>query len=461
MRDQQRLAREARPMHSKRLLAATSLGLLAALNAGCELRTGETVARAEAVGTPIARVITVLPVREGVRRIAEQPGQIEAFESTPLHAKLAGFVQSVSVDIGDRVKKGQVLAELRVPEVEADLKQKRASVEQAEAERKQAEANVEVAQAGVSSAEANVIEIQAGIRRAEADVSRWRAEYSRVHQLAQERALVGSLVDETKSKLGAAQATRDEASAQVKSSEAALAEAKARLDKARSDVEAAASRIEVAQFEAERAEAMTGYREIEAPFDGVVVRRRVDTGHLTTPGTTGEPLFVVARHDVVTISVGVPEAAAPFVNPGDEAQIRLLALDDRTFAGKVTRTAWALDSETRTLQAEIDFPNPDNTLRPGFYVYVTIIAENHQDALTVPATAIIKEEGKAFCVTVEGGHAKRREIKVGLTEGNRTEVLSGLNADEKVVEANAASLADGQPVEVSTPPHDSPAPAKS
>ncbi|WP_165074388.1 efflux RND transporter periplasmic adaptor subunit [Paludisphaera rhizosphaerae] len=397
--------------------------------------------------SPVAKVATVVPERATVRRIAEQPGQIESVELTPIHAKLAGYVQTVLVDIGDRVKAGQVLAELRIPEIEAELRQKRAMIGQAEAERKQDAAAVEVAQAEVESAEAKVVEIRAGIRRTEAEIERWSAEFARVQQLAQERALVGSLVDETRSKLGAAQAARDEVNAQVRSGEAAVVRAKAMLDKARADVLAADSHVEVARFDAEQAEAMASYTKIQAPFDGVVVRRKVDRGQLTTPGTSGEPLFLVARHDVATISVGVPEADAPFVNPGDPARVRLLALGDKTFEGTVTRTAWALDSATRTLLVEIDLPNPEEVLRPGLYAYATIIADEHAGVLTLPASAVFKDGGKSFCVVVKDGRATRREIQVGLTEGKRTEIASGIGPDSQVVEANSASLTDGQPVE--------------
>jgi len=442
-------------MPTRRCLAEasfTALSTLALLSSGCVKPTGEATARAgTASSPPLVQVTTVTPERMTIRRTSEQPGQIEAVEVTPIHVKLTGYVRTVSVDIGDRVKKGQVMAALWVPEVEADSKQKRAMIDQAQAEKKQAEASVEVSRAGVTSAEAKVTEIQAGIRRSDADVARWRSEFARIEQLFRERAQTGSLLDETRNKLRAAEATAEEVRAQVKSAEAALSEAKALLDKARASVQTAISHIEVARFEAERAEAMESYTKIQAPYDGVVIRRKVDTGQLTTPGTTGEPLFVVARQDIVTISVGVPEAEALFVNAGDAARVRLLALDSRIFEGKVTRTAWALDSATRTLLTEIDLPNLDDALRPGLYAYATIVAEEHKDTLTLPATAVIKDGGKSFCVAVSGGQAKRKEIKVGLSDGKRTEVLSGVEEGEKIVEANAASLTDGQAVEPSKP----------
>ena len=435
-------------MRPRSYLAIASFGLFVLLPAGC-VKSNETATLA---GLPtVARVTTVVPERMTIRRLTEEPGQIEAIEVTPMHAKLAGYVAVVAVDIGDRVKKGQVLAELRVPEVVADLKQKRALIEQAGAEKKQAEAIVEVARAGVASAEAKILEIQAGIRRADADLARWKSEFSRIEQLFRDRAQTGSLLDETTNKLKAAEATQEEVRAKVRSTEAALVEAKAVLDKAGAHVQTAISQIDVARFEAERAEAMESYTKIIAPYDGIVTRRNVDTGLLTTPGTTGAPLFVVARADIVTISVGVPETEAPFVNKGDVAQIRLLAVDGRTFEGKVTRTAWALESATRTLLAEIDLPNTDDLLRPGLYAYATIVTEEHKAALTLPTTAVIKEGTKTFCVTIANGKAKRMEIKTGISEGKRTEVQFGLKEGDKVVEANGASLVDGQSVEVAKP----------
>ncbi len=240
----------------------------------------------------------------------------------------------------------------------------------------------------------------------------------------------------------------------MKSAEAAVLEAKAMLAKARSDVLTSASHIEVAKFEAEGAEAMEGYTRIDAPFDGIVIRRGVDTGHLTTPGASGELLFVVARSDIVTINVGVPETDAPFVDAGDEAQVRLQALEGKTFSGKVTRTGWALDASTRTLRTEIDLPNTDNVLRPGLYAYASIITEERKDVLTLPVSSIVAEGANSYCLVVEGGRAKRKEVKIGLSDGKRAEILSGISEGEAVVEVNTGSLVDGQPVEVSAPVSD-------
>ena len=102
----------------------------------------------------------------------------------------------------------------------------------------------------------------------------------------------------------------------------------------------------------------------------------------------------MARSDIVTIAVDVPEMFAAEVNPGDRASVKLQAMNGRTVEGKVTRISWALDPKTRTLRVEIDIPNPGGTLRPGLYAYATVIVEEHPDVLTVPATAVVEREGQ-------------------------------------------------------------------
>jgi RND family efflux transporter MFP subunit len=193
---------------------------------------------------------------------------------------------------------------------------------------------------------------------------------------------------------------------------------------------------------------MLGYARIEAPFDGIITRRNVHTGHLTRPGADSAPLFVAARSDILRIAVDIPETYATDVNPGDRALIKLQALKGRIVEGKVTRTAWALDPKTRTIRTEIDIPNPGGKLRPGLYAYATVIVEEHKDVLTIPTTAVVQDQEKSFCVTVEEGKAVRKLVGTGLSDGTLTEVVSGLDGSEFVVKANSTSLSDGQAVKV-------------
>ena len=219
------------------------------------------------------------------------------------------------------------------------------------------------------------------------------------------------------------------------------------LDKARSDVTTAKATIKVARFDAQRSQAMRGYETIVAPYDGVITRRNVDVGDLTRPGTQGEPLFTVVRDDLVRISVSVPEMYATEVDPGDRVLIRLQATPGKDFEGKVARTSWTLDVKNRTLRTEIDVANTKGTLRPGLYAYATIIVEEHTNALTVPSSAVVRQDSQTYCVAVANGKAERKTVKLGFDDGTSAEILSGLQGDETIVRAYATGLTDGQPVE--------------
>jgi RND family efflux transporter MFP subunit len=425
-----------------RLAVAT---LLFAPAAGCE-RSSEGILGQTA--PPITRVEVVRPERHTVRRTVGEPGELQAFETASIHARIPGYVASWTVNIGAAVKKGQVLAELSVPELEAELQQKHAAIEQAVAKHQQAQSAVKVAEANVAGADAKLTEERAGVKRAEADLARWQSQLKRVTELVSGHAVTGTLLDETTSNLRAAEATLDEVRAQIRTAEVAVTQSRAALDLARSDLGAAAAAIDLAKADARRSQAMLSFAKIEAPFDGIVTERNVDTGDLTQPGANQNPLFIVARSDIMTIRVDVPEAYASEVNPGDRALVKLQQMNGKVIEGKVSRSSWALDPKTRTIRVEIDVPNPNGALLPGLYGYATVVVAEHPDVLTVPATAVVAEQDRRYCVVVVGDKAVRRPIEVGLTDGTRTEVTSGLVGNEEVVAANSASLADGQPVAV-------------
>ena len=231
-------------------IGLAALVALATTTAGCG--QAAAVKADHTTGPAITRVEVVKPVRATIRRSTEEPGQIEAYEVTPIYAKVSGYVQKWNVDIGAKVVKGQVLAVLSVPELDAEAEQKMATVEETEAKLAQAKASEEVAQANLASAQAKLTEVQAGTKRADADLARWQAEFKRVEQLHNERALTGSLLDETRSKLRSSESSREEVYAQVKTAEVAVRQGQAMLDKARSDVTAAAATIKVARSDARR-----------------------------------------------------------------------------------------------------------------------------------------------------------------------------------------------------------------
>jgi hypothetical protein len=131
--------------------------------------------------------------------------------------------------------------------------------------------------------------------------------------------------------------------------------------------------------------------------------------------------------------------------------VRLQALPGRDFEGKVTRTSWTLDARNRTLRTEIDVLNPKGTLQPGLYAYATVIVEEHTGALTVPTPALVRQDSQTYCVAVANGKAVRTPVTVGLEDGTRSEILSGLRGGEAIVKAYASSLSDGQSVSVIVP----------
>jgi HlyD family secretion protein len=455
-----------------RYLAALSAAVvLGVFVAGCNrpsVGAPQSTALTPAGQTAVA-VQLVKPARNTISRTISQPGSIQAYEQTPLFSKIAGYVQKPNVDIGDRVSKGAVLAELWVPEMEVDLAQKQALVGQAEAEVKQAQEAVAVAEANFQSAEAKVQATQASRLRAEAQRQRAQSQYDRLAKAGRGGVIGQEDVEEVRLGYEAAKAGLAEVDAQIRSAQADREASRARWEKTKADKIVAEAHLEVAKKNRDVAKTLLEYRVIVAPFAGVVTQRYVDTGHFVQPATgpNSQALFVVMRTDVMRIRVQVPEAETDWVNQGTSARIRIPALQAYELTGKVTRTSWSLDRATRTLLAEIDVPDQGGKLRPGMYAYATIVAER-PNLLTLPVSAVVTEgdvnQGyRTFCFLVEDGKARRTAIEIGARDNRLVEVLKkqarpGQSAGEakweeftgkeEVVETIPAGLHDGQPVQV-------------
>ncbi|MHB8900171.1 MAG: efflux RND transporter periplasmic adaptor subunit [Thermoguttaceae bacterium] len=419
-----------------------------------------TYARADENGStetrsPGVRVTAARLQRKTLELATTQPARVEAFEETALVSKIAGYVDEVRVDIGDTVKKDQVLLTVSVPELRDELAQKEALVLQADAEVKQAEAALQAARAAVDTAQAGIGQAEAGVARAEGDYQSIRSEYERIKQLAASGSVTQKLVDETLNQFRAAEAGQMAMAASLRSAKASLAEAEAGVVKAQADQGAAAARLQVAQANRRQAETMLRYAEIRAPFDGIVTQRSVDTGHYVQPaGTAVSPLLVVTSVEKIRVFVDIPEMEAPLVDggeQGDPATIRIQSLGDRQFTAPVTRTGWSLDQTNRSLRTEIDLPNPDGAIRPGMYANASILLERRTGALALPITAIVRDGGKTWCCCVVAGRIERRPIELGLRSANEVEVVSGLDGTEIVVLARADSLSPGEQAEVLPP----------
>ncbi len=349
-------------------------GLLAAV-AGCGGHAGPTEPTEQVSSVPVA-----IPQRQTLTRVIVQPGYLKAYEQTPIYARIQGYVEAVDADIGDHVKKGQLLAKLRVPELENDWQAKTARADQAGAQVDQTRAALEAAHANVATAEAQVGVALAGMSRAEAEYMRWHAEYERAEKMFAGKVYDQQNLDVVQYQLQAADAARVQAKETHLSAKAMLNESAAKQKKAAADVTAAQSSFRVAQADREQAKVWLDYREIKAPFDGVVTLRNVHTGHFIQVSSSGsnnksaEPLFNVVRIDKVRVNVQVPEYDAALVKEGAPAVITFQALKGKEIRGYVTRFTWLLDDQARTLRVEIHLPNPDELLLPGMYVYVAITA---------------------------------------------------------------------------------------
>jgi RND family efflux transporter MFP subunit len=363
------------------IVATTSAALVAAGCDGQRAASSDQATQAAATEAPAPKVVH--PEKKNVRRLIERPGfNIEAYEWTPLYARIPGYVQKWTADIGDRVRKDDLLAELYVPDMDAELKQKEAGVRQASSEIEQAETV---------------------ILRAQAELDRARSQFERLSRVERSGVLDKEQVDETRLGFKAAEAT---------------------LAKAKADVSVARTRLDVAKADRDHVQALMLYAKIRAPFDGVVTRRSINTGDFVQPADAGKgnSLFVVQNVDPVRVFVNIQEAEAFWVQNGDTALIRPQKLQALELKAKVTRTSRSLEPETRTLRTEIDLPNPEGQLLPGMYVNVTIIAE-HKNVWALPATAVLTKGDETFCYRVENDKAVRMPIQVGLRGNEKDKEL--------------------------------------
>jgi HlyD family secretion protein len=413
--------------------------------------------QARASASSLDRVAAGKPVRKTLQVYTQQPGRIAAFEETPLFAKLAGYVETVGVDIGDRVGKDQLLVKLAIPELRDELEQESGLLAQTEAEVDQAKAALEASRAAANSARAMVAQAEASVGRVEGEYARWDSERQRIQQLVNSGSVTSKLADETLSQFRAAEAARKEATATIDSAKASVLEAEANVLKAEADLVAATARVRVSQANVSAAKTMLGYTEIYAPFDGVITSRNIDTGHFVQPanGTNSKPLLTIASTDRVRVYVDIPEMEAGMLDAGfgdnqagDVAIVRVQALNNQAFEGRVTRSSWSLDSLNRSLRAEIDLPNKDQAMLPGGYATVNILLEQRDDVLTLPITAIIREGTDAFCCAVIDGKIVRKPIQLGLRSGGEVEIVAGLSEQDTVVLKGVSSLQPGQSVEV-------------
>ncbi|XZE44668.1 efflux RND transporter periplasmic adaptor subunit [Pirellulaceae bacterium SH467] len=435
---------------------------LCAVMAGCNAPANReaTSEAPSANASAIDRVSAGKPITKTLKLYTEQPGRVEAFESVPVLSKISGYVSTVHFDIGDPVKKGDVLLRIHAPEYQDQVNQKKGLLAQAEAQIKQAEAALGAANASVNSAKAMVAQAQASLARNEAEFARWESESERIQQLVSKGSVTSKLADETMSQFEASKAAKLETFAAIESARALEQEALAKVGTASADVEAAKAKRNVAEAEIQQAETMMTYTELISPLDGFVIGRKVDPGHYVQPAgsNNAQPLMTVADVSRVRVFVNVPEQEAAWVDAGfddltkgDSVTILGQAVASGAKEARVTRTSLQLDSQSRTLAAEIDLDNPDLKWLPGAFVTVKILLEERSNVVTLPIAAIVKDGASTVCCVVVNGKIEHRKVELGLRVGNDVQVTSGLDGTEMVVLARAGSLVPGQAVEMIVP----------
>jgi RND family efflux transporter MFP subunit len=363
-----------------------------------------------------ASASTASSVTVGVTRVERKSlvktltlsSELVPFQEIDVYAKESGYVQKLLVDYGSRVKPGQLMAVLEIPEL-VDLLQQD--------------------EAAVKSAENLVDHAVHELKRFEAQYKVAHLESDRLTKVAEQRP---GLV---------AQQEVDDAQGKDLAAESQVEAGKAALD-------AAKNQLSVAQAKLAHDHTIYDYSRITAPFAGVVTQRYANLGTLMQAGTSSStqalPLVRLSQDDLFRLVIPVPESAVRFIRVGDSVAVHVPALN-RTFHGEVARFSVDVKEETRTMHTEVDVPNPDRVLIPGVYAEATLTLEKRDNALAVPLQAVSHGEDKTtvFVVT-ETGEVKECPVALGLETASEAEVVSGLVEGESVIVSDRSGLKPGQ-----------------
>jgi RND family efflux transporter MFP subunit len=376
------------------LVAAT---LAAALTAGTLPRWRQTqkvdAAAAKAASAPPQ--VTVAVARQAAPD-AERvlPGNSMPLFEAAMYARATGYVKSRLVDIGDRVKEGQLLAVIDAPDIDDQLNQAKANLEQARANLKLNQANAALARITLDRS---------------LTINRGGLDAISQQEIDQERAT---------------------------------------LDTTKASVETAQATIRVNEAAVQRFTDLQGFEKINAPFPGVITARHIDPGDLISADSTTRELFHVMRTDILRVFVNVPQAFATSLAINQGAAVYRREEPQKQYPGKVTRTADALDPNTRTLLTEVDVPNPENVLRPGMYLQVKFVFERKIFPLMIPAAALATRTQKPRVAVLDDQHRVHyRDLELGRDYGAEVQVLAGLKDGETVVVHPGDDIPEGTAVE--------------
>jgi RND family efflux transporter MFP subunit len=354
---------------------------------------------------------TVAPVTRGtVSSNLRVAGQFTPYQEVDLHAKVSGYIRHINVDIGDRVRIGQVIATLEVPELNAQLAGTQAQVRHSQSE---------------------ITRSKSEITRAESNHMAVHSAYTRLEQAAKQRP--GLIAQQ---ELDDAQARDQDAEAQINVAEAAL--------------NATEQQLGVSQADSLRVKTLSDYSVVVSPFNGVITARYADTGSLIQAGTASNtqamPVVRVAQSDLLRLRMPVPEADVRYIQPGATVQVNVHAVG-RVFTAKIVRFTRAMDMATRTMLAEVDVPNPDLSLDPGMYADTNIVLQRHDNVLSVPAQAIVQDSDQPSVLVVnEANRVEKRDVQLGIQGQNRIEITAGLSESDRVILSGQTNYRSGESV---------------
>jgi RND family efflux transporter MFP subunit len=354
-------------------------------------------------------VVVAKAVSQDMSHVLALTAEFRPYQEIDVMAKVAGYVKTISVDAGDRVQQGQLLAVLEVPEMADDQAR---------------------AQSMLSRSQAELAHAQDELQRSESAHDIAHLSYNR-------------LADVAKQKPGlVAQQEIDDAHSRDLVAEA-------QVNAAKSNIATAEQQVRVSTSELQRTKTLTDYLRVTAPFAGVVTKRYADTGSMIQAGTSSStqamPLVKLSQNSRLRLILPVPESAVPTVHIGQKVDVQVPTLK-RSFPGKVSRFADKIMQATRTMDTEVEVDNPNLVLIPGMYAQVNLTLDQRNGVLTVPVTAVdVSGESKGR-VTVVGPDnlVAIQDVQTGMQDATNVEILSGLHEGDMVVTANRASLHAGQ-----------------
>lgn len=388
------------------LILAVGLSLPAAMSmTACSSQTKTQASAAEITTATVAAV-----TRGTITHTLNLAGQFQPYQVIDVHAKVSGYIRHIYVDIGDKVRQGQVLAILEVPELDAELKGTVAEVAHSKDE---------------------ITRAQHEVLRAQAEHAALHADYTRLKQAA--AAQPGLIAEQ---ELDDAQSKDLASEAQVDAAKAALA--------------AANQQFEVAGANHERVSDLAEYTRVSAPFDGVVIWRDADTGALIQAGTSSDtstlPVVKLSQSNLLRLRLPVPEDAVQFIHEGAAVNVRVDAVN-RTLVGKVVRFTRNVSLSTRTMETEIDVENKDLSLSPGMYANATLELERKDNVLTIPLQAVANNGNAASVLLIDSqNRVQSRVVQLGLQGSALAEVKSGLSDGDRVIAGGQSKYQIGETV---------------